>query len=150
MKNYFKCITITVIASATTPLFAQDHRNVVTNPTKPDVTEFWDPEVKVISPGIVPSDAIVLFDGKNLDNWETVKDGSLAKWKVEDGKMTVVKGAGNISTKQKFTDYQLHVEWQSPIEDEKLKSQGKGYQTRINSILRREMLKSIKDRGNFA
>jgi hypothetical protein len=126
MKYYFKCIAITVIASATTPLFAQDHRNVVTNPTKPDVTEFWDPEVKVISPGIVPSDAIILFDGKNLDNWETVKDGSPAKWKVEDGKMTVVKGAGNISTKKKFTDYQLHVEWQSPIEDEKLKSQGKG------------------------
>lgn len=104
----------------------QDQRNVQVNPTKPTATEYWDPEVKVVVPGIIPSDAIILFDGKSLSNWETVKDGSPAAWKVEDGKMTVVRGAGNISTKQKFTNYQLHIEWQSPIEPETLKSQGKG------------------------
>jgi hypothetical protein len=105
---------------------AQDHRHVVVNPTKPDVTEYWDPEVRVVTPGTIPSDAIVLFDGKSLANWESAKDGSPAGWKVEDGKMTVVRGAGNISTKQKFSNYQLHIEWQSPIEPESLKSQGKG------------------------
>lgn len=125
MKQLTKIIVLGLLAS-TSAVYAQDHRHVQANPTKPDVTEYWDPEVKVVTPGAVPSDAIVLFDGKNLSNWESAKDGSEAKWKVEDGKMTVVKGAGNISTKQKFTDYQLHIEWQSPIEPETLKSQGKG------------------------
>lgn len=105
---------------------AQDNRFVTPNPTKPEVTEYWDPEVRVVTPGPVPSDAVVLFDGKNLDQWESVKDGSPAKWLVKDGAMTVVKGAGNISTKQKFTNYQLHIEWRSPIEPDDLKSQGKG------------------------
>lgn len=109
-----------------TVVYAQDHRHVQANPTKPDVTEYWDPEVKLVNPDPIPSDAIILFDGKNLNNWESVKDGGEAKWKVENGIMTVVKGAGHISTKQKFTDYQLHIEWQSPIEPETLKSQGKG------------------------
>jgi len=105
---------------------AQDFRHLQANPTKPDATEFWDPEVKVITPGKIPSDAIVLFDGTSLDKWESVKDGGPVKWTLADGKMTVVKGTGNISTKQKFTDYQLHIEWQVPIEPETLKSQGKG------------------------
>jgi hypothetical protein len=126
MKNYVKLFSLLAVCTISAPLFSQDHRNVVENPSKPDVTEYWDPEVRLVTPGSIPSDAIVLFDGKTLDNWETVKDGSPAKWKVEDGKMTVVKGAGNISTKQKFTDYQLHIEWQSPIEGDNLKSQGKG------------------------
>ena len=106
---------------------AQDHRSVVKNPTDPKVTEYWDPEIPVVSPGAVPSDAIVLFDGKNLDNWVSAKDATLpAKWKVEGGAMTVVKGAGNISTKQNFKDYQLHIEWRSPMESDSLKSQAKG------------------------
>jgi hypothetical protein len=105
---------------------AQDNRHVVKNPTDPKVTEYWDPEVRVVTPGAIPSDATILFDGKNLDNWETVKDGSPAKWTVKDGAMTVVKGAGNISTKQKFENYQLHIEWRSPIEPDELKSQAKG------------------------
>jgi hypothetical protein len=105
---------------------AQDHRHLVKNPTEPTVTEYWDPEVRVVTPGSIPSDAIVLFDGKNLNNWESVKDGDPAKWEVKDGALTVAKGTGNISTKQKFDNYQLHIEWRSPIEPETLKSQGKG------------------------
>ncbi|MES2795061.1 MAG: DUF1080 domain-containing protein [Bacteroidota bacterium] len=105
---------------------AQDHRFVKKNPTDPKDTEYWDPEVRVVTPGAIPSDATVLFDGKNLDNWVTAKDGSPAGWSVKDGAMTVVKGAGNISTKQLFDNYQLHIEWRSPVEPETLKSQGKG------------------------
>ncbi|MFL0161691.1 3-keto-disaccharide hydrolase [Aquirufa salirivi] len=123
-KITFICTAI--LAAGVFSLQAQDHRFVEENPTKPDKTEFWDPEIRVVSSDKTPSDAIILFDGKSLDNWETVKDGSPAKWKVEDGAMTVVKGAGNISTKQKFTNYQLHIEWRSPMEPETLKSQGKG------------------------
>ena len=105
---------------------AQDLRFIQKNPDKPEATEYWDPEIRVVTPGAVPSDATILFDGKNLDNWESVNDGSAAKWEVKDGAMTVVKGAGNISTKKHFNDYQLHIEWRSPIEPDNLKSQQKG------------------------
>jgi hypothetical protein len=106
---------------------AQDHRFIKTNPTDPKETEYMDPEVRVVTPGAIPSDAIVLFDGKNLDLWESSnKEGGPAKWTVKDGAMTVVGGTGGISTKQKFDNYQLHIEWRSPMEDDSFKGQGKG------------------------
>ena len=125
MKKLLSILAISIFTLAF-KVNAQDHRHAVVNPTNPEITEYWDPEVKVITPGTIPSDAIILFDGKDLSNWESAKDGSPAAWKVADGKMTVVGGKGNISTKEKFTNYQLHIEWQSPIEPETLKSQGKG------------------------
>src|SRR5579872_4858282 len=56
-------------------------------------------------PGKPPSDAVVLFDGTNLDAWSTLK-GEPAKWKVENGYMEVVTGTGDIHTKQQFGDSQ--------------------------------------------
>jgi len=64
-------------------------------------------------PGKPPSDATILFDGKNLDAWQSEKGGP-AKWKVEHGYMEVVGNSGDIQTKQKFGDYQLHVEFAEP------------------------------------
>ena len=61
-----------------------------------------------------PSDAIVLFDGKNQDEWVSVKDKSPAKWTVAGGEMTVSKGEGSIETTRSFKNYQLHVEWKVP------------------------------------
>lgn len=61
-----------------------------------------------------PADAIVLFDGTNLSAWQTVKDGSAARWKVADGYMEVTAGAGDIRTRQEFGDSQLHVEFATP------------------------------------
>jgi hypothetical protein len=85
---------------------------------KPADTEVWEPEPKIVTPGATcgapPSDAIVLFDGKNLDEWVSAKDKSPAQWIVADGVMTVAKSAGNIETKRSFKDYQLHVEWRIP------------------------------------
>jgi len=85
---------------------------------KPEETEVWDPVPKVVTPGATcaapPSDAIVLFDGKNQDEWVSVKDKSPAKWAVADGTMTVSKGEGSIETKREFKNYQLHVEWKVP------------------------------------
>ena len=93
----------------------------------PEMTEFWEPEVKVITPGSVstaPSDAVVLFDGKNLDQWVSTKDPSKpAGWTLGKGVFTVKKGTGNIQTKQSFLDYQLHLEWQIP---EKISGKGQG------------------------
>ena len=80
----------------------------------------WEPVPKVVTPGATnsapPSDAIVLFDGTNLDEWVSNRDKSPARWTIADGVMTVskVKGVGNIETKRTFRDYQLHVEWEIP------------------------------------
>jgi Domain of Unknown Function (DUF1080) len=63
--------------------------------------------------GKPPSDAVVLFDGKSLDKWESGKGGP-AKWNVANGYFEVVKGTGEIQTKQGFGDCQLHVEWAAP------------------------------------
>jgi hypothetical protein len=79
------------------------------------------PHPRVVTPaaqvGGAPSDAIVLFDGNDLSQWVSAKAGSAgqpAAWKVENGYFEVVKGAGQIATKQKFGDVQLHIEWASP------------------------------------
>jgi hypothetical protein len=94
----------------------------------PKLTEVWEPEPKVVTPGKTnadaPSDAIVLFDGKSTDNF-LAKDGGAVKWKLENGFMTVVPDAGEIHTKQAFGDCQLHIEWRTPSEV-KGESQGRG------------------------
>src|SRR5215469_17587022 len=64
--------------------------------------------------GAPPSDAIVLFNGKDLSNWEAVEGGGPAKWEVEDGYFQTVPKTGDIQTKNKFGDMQLHVEWSTP------------------------------------
>ena len=79
-------------------------------------------EPRVIEPGPPPSDAIILFDGTDLAQWKSAKDGGPAKWEIKDGIMTV-NGTGSISTKREFGDCQLHVEWASPAE---VKGEGQG------------------------
>jgi hypothetical protein len=98
----------------------------------PKLTEVWTPVPKSItagkSCGDAPSDAIVLFDGKNLNEWVSSKDTTVqAAWTVNDNSITVKKGTGNIQTKRNFTDYQLHIEWKIP---EKITGEG---QARGNS-----------------
>jgi hypothetical protein len=66
-------------------------------------------------PGAPPSDAVVLFDGRNLDAW-SAKDGSAPKWVIKDGVMEAVPGAGPVATRQGFGDGQLHIEWATPLE----------------------------------
>ncbi len=82
-------------------------------------TEFYKPVPPVVTPaatvGQPPSDAVVLFNGTDVSQWVAAKDGSPADWTVTDGVMTVKKGgAGNIETRRKFKDYQLHLEWKIP------------------------------------
>ncbi|MEQ9582309.1 MAG: DUF1080 domain-containing protein, partial [Arenibacter sp.] len=84
-------------------------------PMKPEMTEIWEPEVSVVTPaktlGDAPSDAIILFDGTNLDQWVSQKDNTLAApWKIVDkDHFEVVPGTGGISTKMKFGDCQIHI-----------------------------------------
>jgi hypothetical protein len=86
---------------------------------KPEDTEVWTPVPNVVTPGRTdaepPSDAVILFDGRNLSQWVTARDGSPAGWTVADGVFTVVKAAGSIMTKRSFGSYQLHVEWRIPV-----------------------------------
>ena len=99
---------------------AASNQGVTTSAAKPQDTEVYEPVPPVVTPGAnnaaPPSDAIVLFDGKNLDEWVFAKDKSPAKWAVAGGILTVSKapGSGNIETKETFKDYQLHVEWRIP------------------------------------
>jgi len=64
--------------------------------------------------GQAPSDAVILFDGRDLSQWMQ-QDGSPAKWKVENGYFEVVSGSGSIYTRQGFGDCQLHLEYREPL-----------------------------------
>jgi hypothetical protein len=91
----------------------------------PESTELWSPVPPVVTPGEgvkPPSDAIILFDGTNLNEWTNDK-GEPAGWTVADGCMSVKKGEGTIKTKRGFGDCQLHIEWRTPAE---VKGEGQG------------------------
>src|SRR5688572_6482751 len=80
----------------------------------PEATAVWQPVPPVVTaaPDVAPSDAIILFDGKNLDAWESVKTpGKPAPWKLEDGAMVVARNTGYVRTKTAFGDIQLHLEF---------------------------------------
>lgn len=80
----------------------------------PQATEQWQPVPPVVSaePGAPPGDAVVLFDGRNAEGWESVK-GDAALWKVVDGALVVEPGSGDLRTRQSFGDVQLHIEFRT-------------------------------------
>lgn len=85
--------------------------------TDPKATEVWEPEPRKVTGSLQyapPSDAIVLFDGKNGNMWQQRKDSSALQWTVADGAMTVKAGTGDIITTKNFGDCQLHIEWRTP------------------------------------
>ncbi|MBB3141778.1 3-keto-disaccharide hydrolase [Halomonas organivorans] len=90
-------------------------------------TEVWAPVPPVVAApaGGVPSDAVVLFDGTDLSAWEG-EEGGPAEWRVEDGAMTVVPGAGGIRTREAFCDVQLHLEWRTPADIDGFDGQDRG------------------------
>ncbi|HVX52435.1 MAG TPA: DUF1080 domain-containing protein [Chitinophagaceae bacterium] len=87
---------------------------------KPEQTEFYSPVPPVVTPGATPgappSDAVILFDGKSLDEWVNVKDTTACSWVLHDGMMTVNKATGDIMTKKSFSSYQMHIEYQIPAD----------------------------------
>ena len=86
---------------------------------KPEDTELWTPVPVIVTPastaGGAPSDAIKLFDGRNLAEWVRSGTSDPAGWTVKNAILTVNKKAGDIETKRKFKNYQLHLEWREPI-----------------------------------
>ncbi len=111
--RHLRFLALLTLAFITASLVAQEQSK-----PKPEDTEVWSPVPKIVTPGATcgapPSDAIILFDGKNLDEWVSAQDHSPAQWIVHDGIVTVAKMAGNIETRRKFKDYQLHLEFQIP------------------------------------
>lgn len=123
-------ITFIIITSSA---IAQNYPNTPPKespmPMKPEMTEIWEPEVKVITAGKnlgdAPSDAVILFDGKNLDQWVSQNDATKpAPWKiVNNDHMEVIPNSGGIQTKMQFGDCQLHIEFSAP---DVVESQGQG------------------------
>ncbi|GHT69806.1 endo-1,3-1,4-beta glucanase-related protein [Bacteroidia bacterium] len=130
---------ITLLLLGTVTVYGQKEDYPAPQPMTHEMTEFWTPQPKVVTPGksnkkeftAPPSDAIILFDGKDLSQWEKAPDknvlvkgkdlskfqsteGSNAQWIVKDGVLTVNKQAGDIQTRQVFGDFQFHIEWRIP------------------------------------
>ena len=86
------------------------------------------PQPTIVTPGTTnadaPSDAVILFDGTDLSNWQKASGGQ-PEWTVENGYMQVTPRTGDIVTKSQFGDCQLHLEWAAPAEV-KGESQGRG------------------------
>lgn len=118
-KNLTIKVTLAILACATcVNISAQEKKYPQPEAMSPGMSEYWTPQPKIVTPGDIktnsaPSDAIVLFDGKDLSAWENTK-GEPAQWTVHDGVVTVNKKAGDIRTKQKFENCQLHIEWCVP------------------------------------
>ncbi len=119
--NKISLKTIVFFSTGLLPVSSYAQKNYPEPETmNPGMSEFWLPRPEVVIPGDIqsnsaPSDAIILFDGKDLSAWESVKTKGVAEWIVnDDGTFTVNKRHGDIQTKQQFENCQLHIEWCVP------------------------------------
>ncbi len=113
MRRRFRSVAVVLCGLTLGGLLMGGSAAVAFFPTEYLSGKIW-PEPRVVTPGengSPPSDAIVLFDGKSLSQWE---GGD--QWLIADGVATVQKT--DIRTKQSFGDCQLHIEWASPAEVE--------------------------------
>ena len=103
---------------------------VCASPLAAQVGRQWEvhdtlrPPPRIVSALGIPSDAIVLFDGRDLSAWRS-PEGAAAPWRVRDGFIEVVPQSGDIETARQFGDVQLHIEWATPAEVSD-KGQGRG------------------------
>lgn len=124
MKNSTCTLIILVSILSITAVFSQENYPTTPPekspmPMKPEMTEIWEPQVEVVTPGEnlgdAPSDAIVLFNGNDLDQWVSQGDTTqAAPWAIKDGYFEVVPGSGGIQTNMKFGDCQVHLEFSAP------------------------------------
>ncbi len=120
MKFLLKNTLLIVLISVSVLTSAQQRQK------DPTVTEVYK-DLEKVTPGeenSPPSDAVVLFDGNDLSNWQKANGSGDAEWLVENGELIVKPRTGNIATKDSFGDVQLHVEWMSPVAEGKT---GQGY-----------------------
>ena len=114
MKKYVLAL---FVLSSNTLFVAKAGGQQKTEP--PSLTEVWTPAARVVTPGKnpyePPSDAIILFDGKDASKLSS-ENNVPVKWKVADGALTVVGGTGSVYSREAFGDCQLHIEWRTPSE----------------------------------
>ena len=133
-KNTFTtyALVVATVCGAYARLDAQN-KYPEPEPMKPGMSEFWTPQPPIVTPGKAtesailspPSDAVVLFDGKDLSAWKSSsREGGDPKWIVKDG-VLVATPTGSIETKQHFESCQLHIEWRIS-ENVTGKGQGRG------------------------
>ena len=127
MKNARFLTVLAVAGAAAVPMLAQNHPTGYTDTPQLPNTPKWKvhddnrPRPAVVTPGKTnsdaPSDAVVLFDGKNFDQFRK-GDGSPASKPVVNGAFAATSAdksqGGDIYTKAEFGDCQLHVEWMTP------------------------------------
>lgn len=109
MNKIFPVLVIILFLFSCINVFAQ---------LDPKLTEVWSPVPEIVDPGEhekAPSDALILFDGSNLNEW-TTDNGEEPQWNIENGILTILPGTGSIKTKRNFADCQLHLEWRCPSE----------------------------------
>src|ERR1700685_561486 len=119
MKNHLMlCVCSLTLAVASATYSGSASSQEAAAQPKPEDTEQWEPVPPKVLPGsgdgAAPSDAIVLFDGRNLDEWVMTNDRSPARWRIVKGALVVDKSVGNIETKRLFKNYQLHLEYRIP------------------------------------
>jgi hypothetical protein len=121
---WFVAMAMTTVVAGVTMTFSQDKPKLGYDDTPMLPGQKWRvhdgtrPQPPVVTPseqpGGPPSDAIVLFDGKDLSAWTNAK-GEPAAWKVENGYVEVVPKTGEIRTREEFGDVQFHVEFRTPL-----------------------------------
>lgn len=114
---------LTALLTGAAPLYATA-QGTLTKEQQAAKTEVWEPVPAVVEApaDAPPSDAIILFSGKDGSEWQALEGGEMP-WTIADGVMTVKPGAGDIKTRQSFCDVQLHLEWRTPTDVEGLESQ---------------------------
>lgn len=125
MKNIILTTTLIIILTA-----GYREMKAQADPEKwaPESTEWYYPIPANVKPGNErqpPSDAIILFDGKDLSKWQSEKGGE-ANWIISNGILTVNPGKGGIVTKEYFGDCQLHLEFKVPKYTQKRDAQNRG------------------------
>ena len=116
LRSFLLALSLATATQAQTPARWKAH----------DTTRPKPPMVKsaINLPVPPPSDAVVLFDGKDLSKWRG-RDGGPSKWVIKDGYMESVRGAGYIISRDSFGDIQLHLEFATPANVQG-NSQGRG------------------------
>lgn len=119
-------VTTLLFAGISAAAFAQQQKKEYPKPEPmtPGMSEFWEPQPRIVAPGDMdspvapPSDAVVLLGLRDnaAPEWENCEAGKPVGWKVENGVMTVEPHSGSIRTKKEFGDCQLHLEWSAPTE----------------------------------
>lgn len=120
---YKKGLTLIIAIISATAISAQ----LDTTKQTPESSELWSPLPRIVSTPTTgtPSDAVVLFNGKDFSKWKSSKSGGNVPWTIADGAMTVKEGSGDIETVDQFDDFQLHIEFRTPAVV-KGNSQGRG------------------------